>query len=1079
MEENARRTRRLELRKLLDTPPKPPAKGYDSSMKRHGALKTRLRTFGPDNVDAILKDIDALSLEKYITELTDGFVEGLQRCKNEKDIWCALQILCAIHRRFPDAMVAAVQELLTPPPRPPKDAANNPQREKEDNERVVRQKAALRLCAELALLRIIQDGPGKSGAEWIMKTVKALLSNDPQLTSLPILVLFIKVYGRPFLGLSPASNKPAQRTTAEAGTLADSVSREAPENRLAQITDESEEMVEKEVRDRFRRMCEGYFEKVGQKLVIEHNRLREQDRRNHEAYIRSGEIFEDRQKAYEKMTQAYEKVLTGCQTLSDLLQLPMPNLPTDEPRGNDSIGLSTNVGAQGVVEEDPTQYATSKWEDDEERRFYEDIQDLKDFVPKSLLGLDDKGDPVEPTAAAEVKEELETAITDGRAPTPPPRSPSPPSSPVLATVQGPSQMLTALLASLPDATNRTLIDQIAIDFAMLNSKAARKRLIKFLTQVPRQRTDLLPHYGRLIATLNPYMPDIGKEVVATLEEEFKYLQRKKGVAELNETRIRNTTYFAVLTKFKIVPTHVILHIVKVFLDDFAGANIECTALLLEGCGRFLLRSDDTKERMTSMLEAMKRKQHAQHLDMRYQLLLENAFYQCNPPERAPRQEKERSLMELFVRHVMFDLLSKRTIDKCLRLLRRLPWADPEAVRIVHSIFAKPWKIKYGNISLMAMLVYDLQRYNPGFTVELIDQVTEDIRLGMEQNLYKRNQRRVATMKYFGELYIYRVVSSTMVFDTLWSLVTFGHPEGRPLPGQMCPLDMPDDFFRIRLVCTLLDSVGMCFDRGLHKRKLDNFVSFFQLYILCKDKLPMDVEFMVTDTIEAIRPKLELFKTYEQAAIAVDEMFNAAMVSTVQAEEAEDSDGGDDGGSEEGSVDGEDDEDEEEGGEEEQHDSVPGSPDERIIQLHPSHEPVGPTEEEDADFAKELAKLVSDTTESRKVDKKTAMALWDSSVLPAGVRRKKGNERDGDEAAEPQNVMKFTLLSRKGNKQQVKQLPIPATSTLAVHVKSAQAQDKEEQQQLKQLVLDYEHREEIEELRALEARSKPIRIRLAG
>lgn len=380
---------------------------------------------------------------------------------------------------------------------------------------------------------------------------------------------------------------------------------------------------------------------------------------------------------------------------------------------------------------------------------------------------------------------------------------------------------------------------------------------------------------------------------------------------------------------------------------------------------------------------------------------------------------------------------------------------------------------------MAMLVYDLQRYNPGFTVELIDQVTEDIRLGMEQNLYKRNQRRVATMKYFGELYIYRVVSSTMVFDTLWSLVTFGHPEGRPLPGQMCPLDMPDDFFRIRLVCTLLDSVGMCFDRGLHKRKLDNFVSFFQLYILCKDKLPMDVEFMVTDTIEAIRPKLELFKTYEQAAIAVDEMFNAAMVSTVQAEEAEDSDGGDDGGSEEGSVDGEDDEDEEEGGEEEQHDSVPGSPDERIIQLHPSHEPVGPTEEEDADFAKELAKLVSDTTESRKVDKKTAMALWDSSVLPAGVRRKKGNERDGDEAAEPQNVMKFTLLSRKGNKQQVKQLPIPATSTLAVHVKSAQAQDKEEQQQLKQLVLDYEHREEIEELRALEARSKPIRIRLAG
>jgi len=43
-------------------------------------------------------------------------------------------------------------------------------------------------------------------------------------------------------------------------------------------------------------------------------RLHEQDRRNHEAYIRSGEIFEDRQQAYEKMTKGYEKLLASCQT---------------------------------------------------------------------------------------------------------------------------------------------------------------------------------------------------------------------------------------------------------------------------------------------------------------------------------------------------------------------------------------------------------------------------------------------------------------------------------------------------------------------------------------------------------------------------------------------------------------------------------------------------------------------------------------------------------------------------------------------------------------------------------------------
>ena len=66
--------------------------------------------------------------------------------------------------------------------------------------------------------------------------------------------------------------------------------------------------------------------------------------------------------------------------------------------------------------------------------------------------------------------------------TPVPSPPgSPPHTPTLAP-QGPSQILTALLARLPDATNRTLIDQAAVDFAFLNSKAARKRLVKVLSE---------------------------------------------------------------------------------------------------------------------------------------------------------------------------------------------------------------------------------------------------------------------------------------------------------------------------------------------------------------------------------------------------------------------------------------------------------------------------------------------------------------------------------------------------------------------------------------------------------------------
>lgn len=37
-----------------------------------------------------------------------------------------------------------------------------------------------------------------------------------------------------------------------------------------ELAKEEEELVEREVRDRFKKMCEGYFDSVSKKLVIEH-----------------------------------------------------------------------------------------------------------------------------------------------------------------------------------------------------------------------------------------------------------------------------------------------------------------------------------------------------------------------------------------------------------------------------------------------------------------------------------------------------------------------------------------------------------------------------------------------------------------------------------------------------------------------------------------------------------------------------------------------------------------------------------------------------------------------------------------
>lgn len=148
-------------------------------------------------------------------------------------------------------------------------------------------------------------------------------------------------------------------------------------------------------------------------------------------------------------------------------------------------------------------------------------------------------------------------------------------------------------------------------------------------------------------------------------------------------------------------------------------------------------------------------------------------------------------------------------------------------------------------------MHDLQRYHPDFAIAVVDQVMEDIRIGMEvsnsatlaadkeENIFKFNQRRIASVKFLGELYMYRVVNAAVVFDILWSLISFGHrestyrcrlppAEGLPVPGRDSPIDSVSDFFRVRLACAILDTCGICFGKGSLRRKLDQYLVILQV-----------------------------------------------------------------------------------------------------------------------------------------------------------------------------------------------------------------------------------------------------------
>ncbi|KAI5866676.1 ARM repeat-containing protein [Durotheca rogersii] len=1077
----------------------PVAPSLDSSLKKNTAFIKRLRTaITPATLNTFLQEIRALSLLKYLSEIIAACYDGLSKLKTAGDTDAAIEIVSALHQRFGPADFTEYlgwllgKGMATPDKSLLKTLAPEI-REKEEKERLVRQRSLLRVITELWLvgvLRTLDDvkpddatrGTNGKNAELKIKSassakgggaepfplevLKDLLGHDREHVNLPLLVVFVKSFSWDILGVKSAGSEGRKTVEEDGATKSTFEGSEQPDGvedgTDDAITLDDAPFTSPDLQERFRNIFKRYFEDVKAHLVRDQKNIIAQRGKNSEAYVKSGEVFEDRQANFERQLKAQERLVSNAQVIADIIGSEMPDLK----EAGDS--LSTTNGSIGLVKTGEYLRGQSEgagiWEDEEERRFYENLVDLKGKVPGILLedGKKKKGDSdeqvgrradsLEATEApkpADVNDDQSTSIAN-------------------KTI---GAQVDVLLARLPELTHKDAVDQAAIDFCFLNSKASRNRLIKGLTEVPKGRTDLLPFWSRLVATLGRYMPDVPKGVVEYLDAEFRSLQRRKEKDFLGQVRLSNIRYLAELTKFGIVPEHVVFHCLKVSLDDFSRMNIEITCNLLENCGRYLLRNADTSPRMATFLETLQRKKSVQHIGQPERMLIENAVYYVDPPERASIQQKERTPTELFIHKLIYIDLTKRNYTKILKQIRRLHWEEPEVVEILTKVFSRPAKVKYGSIHILAILLSAIYRYHPDFAVTVIDNVVESVIFALEQNDFRFNQRRIAEVKYLGELYNYRMLEHPVIFDTMYKIMTFGHG-GAPIPGRLNPFDLPDDYFRIRLVATMLETCGMFFNRGAAGKKLDYFLSFLQYYIHTKQPLPMDIEFIVQDTFSLTRPQWKLATTLEEAtrafqlAVAQDQK-NAGLDKGPDQDDGSSSESSDDEGIEgDGDIalpeaDGDDDS---ELGEEEDAEDVENQPqspqdfeseDEAIVVTRQS-EQVDP--EDAADFDRELSKLMSEGIESRKFDRR---ALLD---VPLPVRPK---TRDLSSTTEADNVngesaapstMAFSLLTKKGNRQQTRTVELPSDSTLAIAMKTQQQAEREEQQRIKNLVLNYDLRE---------------------
>lgn len=646
-----------------------------------------------------IQEIRTLSLHRYLSEIISACYEGLTKLKaTGGDVEAGVEIVSALHQRFgPDEFsqplawqlgrgIATLDKsyLKTLPPEV---------REKEEKQRPIRQKALLRVITDLWLVGVLRtlddvtpddtvkgasakapelksrNSKGGGAEPFPLEVLKDLLGHDRDHSNLPLLVTFVKTFSWDIIGVrkTAVAGSEGRRTADEEGAAKSADGSAEIED--GDVPDDDPPLISPELQERFKNILKRYFEDVKAHVIRDQKAIFSQSRKNAEAYVKSGEVFEDRQANFEKQVKAQERLVANAQILADVLGLDMPDLKDDE-----ASNASANGGI-GIVK--AGEYLRGHgdgpgiWQDEDERRFYENLADLKGKVPGILLEDGKKkkaeadeqvGKKVDPTENGETLKQTDTSLDD--------QSTSIANKTIGAQVD-------AIILRLPDLTNKEIIDQTAIDFCFLNSKASRNRLVKALTDVPKNRGDLLPSWARLVATLGQYMPDIPKGVIDYLDTEFRSLQARKSKEFLAQVRIGNIRYLAELTKFGIVPEHTVFHCLKVCLDDFSKMNIQIICDLLENCGRYLLRNPETSPRMASFLETLQRKKSVQHIGSNERMLIENAVYYVDPPERPAIQQKERTPLELFVRKLIYVDLSKRTLDKIARQIRRMHWEEAE------------------------------------------------------------------------------------------------------------------------------------------------------------------------------------------------------------------------------------------------------------------------------------------------------------------------------------------------------------------------------------------------------------------
>ncbi|KAL0740188.1 hypothetical protein Bca4012_081701 [Brassica carinata] len=700
----------------------------DSSIKRNTAVIKKLKQVNEEQREGLMDDLRSVNLSKFVSEAVTAVCEAKLKTS---DIQPAVQICSLLHQRYREFSPSLTQGLLKvflP-------GKSSDELDAERNSKAVKKRSTLKLLLELYYVGVIEDSNIFINIVKDLTSPEHMKDRDTTQTNLSLLSGFAR-QGRVFLGL-PISGQ-----------------------------DEDGLDVTADQKKNFKKAFNSYYDSLADLLQSEHKSLQQMEKENAKLVNAKGELSEDCASSYEKLRKSFDHLYRNISSLAESLDMQPPVMPED---GTTRLTAGDEASSSTAVKD--TSVPEPIWDDEDTKTFYECLPDLRAFVPAVLLGEAETKSSEQSSKAKEKLSESSSEVVESQQTTEdttevPDDSGAMPDG---LNIEQPKEKdevdkekakdakkegkekdsekekgksldvanFERLLQRLPGCVSRDLIDQLTVEYCYLNSKTNRKKLVKALFNVSRTSLELIAYYSRMVATLATCMKDIPSTLVQMLEDEFNSLVHKKAC-----------------------------------LDDFSHHNIDVACNLLETCGRFLYRFPETTLRMTNMLDILMRLKNVKNLDPRQSTLVENAYYLCKPPERSARISKVRPPLHQYIRKLLFSDLDKDSITNVLKQLRKLPWSECELY--ILNCFMKVHKGKYGQIHLIASLTSGLSRHHEEFAVAVVDQVMEEIRVGLELNEYGAQQKRLAHLRFLGELYNYEHVDSSVIFETLYLIISYGY-----------------------------------------------------------------------------------------------------------------------------------------------------------------------------------------------------------------------------------------------------------------------------------------------------------------